>query len=172
MSEEERIRRCLEEQRCPWCDRDGLKVVASHVSRTHGITPRELRDRAGLRYSDSILDPDFAREWAEVHKANLILGETTRGVTRSTRHVSERERAARRAAGDHLRAYAADHPEQRILAAEASALARQKYLKVPIEQWPAVRARYEAGETKAAIARDFGVSAGQMSRILRQAGAL
>jgi len=43
-----RLRACIEAQRCPWCDRAGLRSLANHTVLAHGVYAHELRDLAGL----------------------------------------------------------------------------------------------------------------------------
>lgn len=40
---------CIEAQRCPWCGRERLRSLASHIVRVHGIYAAEIRELAGLR---------------------------------------------------------------------------------------------------------------------------
>jgi hypothetical protein len=43
-----RLRACIQAQRCPWCDRGGLRSLANHTVVAHGVYAHELRERAGL----------------------------------------------------------------------------------------------------------------------------
>ena len=42
------LRECIEAQRCPWCDRGGLRSLANHTVLVHGVYADELRELAGL----------------------------------------------------------------------------------------------------------------------------
>jgi hypothetical protein len=43
-----RLRAHIQAQSCPWCGRGGLRPLASHTIRAHGIYAHELRELAGL----------------------------------------------------------------------------------------------------------------------------
>jgi hypothetical protein len=43
-----RLRECVQAQRCPWCDRGGLRSLANHTVLAHGVYAHELRTLAGL----------------------------------------------------------------------------------------------------------------------------
>jgi AraC-like DNA-binding protein len=43
-----RLRECIQAQRCPWCDRGGLRSLANHTVLAHGVYADELRELAGL----------------------------------------------------------------------------------------------------------------------------
>jgi hypothetical protein len=43
-----RLLECIEAQRCPWCDRGGLRSLANHTVLAHGVYADELRELAGL----------------------------------------------------------------------------------------------------------------------------
>lgn len=58
----------LDQQLCPWCGRGPFKVVALHVSQTHGIGRKELRDLAGLKANDSICSDEVSK-----HRRQLAL---------------------------------------------------------------------------------------------------
>lgn len=51
---EERMQNFLIAGMCPYCPRGPFEQVAMHISRAHGIGPRELRDAAGMYYSASL----------------------------------------------------------------------------------------------------------------------
>lgn len=192
-AEQDRIRTCIEELRCPWCDRHSLIVVASHTSRAHGIGRHELRDRAGLRYSDSILPPEVARAWAERSREFLPPGSVTKGKKRRPRQISRRDRASIAKRMETLKRYAEDHPGQRAEAGRAAARAReargidgatwragideehraqrsresqQARLKIPTSEWAGISARVAAGETRAALAAEYGVGPALIGRIV------
>ena len=42
------LRACIEAQRCPWCAREGLRSLANHTVKAHGVYAEELRELAGL----------------------------------------------------------------------------------------------------------------------------
>lgn len=54
------VRAHIEQQLCPWCGRGPFQVVALHISQTHGIGKKELRDLAGLKSNDSICAPGYS----------------------------------------------------------------------------------------------------------------
>ena len=54
------IREALKNGLCPWCDAGPFKMVAGHISRTHGLSSRELRIRAEIRMEESICDPEYS----------------------------------------------------------------------------------------------------------------
>lgn len=58
MNEETFIRKCIKEQRCPFCkNKRRFTVLAAHTSHAHGITAYQLREMAGLARVRSICDP-------------------------------------------------------------------------------------------------------------------
>ncbi|WP_432053769.1 hypothetical protein [Streptomyces sp. bgisy022] len=62
----EAYRQAIESQMCPVCGLGPWTMLAGHVSKTHGISPEELRRLAGLRRKDSICDGDYSeqrRDW-------------------------------------------------------------------------------------------------------------
>lgn len=53
------VLRAIEAQMCPWCGAGPYKVLASHTSRAHEVSPAELRELAGLpAYGVSICSPE------------------------------------------------------------------------------------------------------------------
>jgi hypothetical protein len=62
-------RRCVLLGICPYCGRGPFKMLAGHTYRAHAVDKRELRDKAGLNYSDSILSPEqHAKKSAKAKK--------------------------------------------------------------------------------------------------------
>jgi hypothetical protein len=46
--DQDRLREGIQAQRCPWCDRGGLRSLANHTVLAHGVYADELRELAGL----------------------------------------------------------------------------------------------------------------------------
>ena len=64
------LRTCIEEQRCPWCHRVGLRSLANHTVRAHGVYADELRQLAGLPANAPLCSPELSashREFALKH---------------------------------------------------------------------------------------------------------
>lgn len=51
---------------CPCCGRGPFTVLARHTHAQHGIDTRELRDLAGLTYSESITPPGFRERRSKI----------------------------------------------------------------------------------------------------------
>lgn len=107
------LRRAIEAQTCPFCGRGPFRMIAAHVSKIHGLSPDELRKRAGLTYSASICSPEHAAARSEQQKATgVVPPPRTYG---SPRRLSE---AAKQANRDKLEAVRS--PEQMKAALEAA----------------------------------------------------
>lgn len=65
-----RARALLEAGMCPFCPRGPFQVVTAHVSRTHDMGPRELRDFAGVTYNTSFTEPELLAERRLKGRAN------------------------------------------------------------------------------------------------------
>jgi hypothetical protein len=102
-----RLRGCIEAQRCPWCDRDGLRSLANHTVLAHGVYADELRELAGLapdtplcsrglseRHRELARDQD-TRQW--LHRPGV------RAAAAATREANYDEQQHRRRAA-HLNA--------------------------------------------------------------------
>lgn len=61
---------------CPFCGAGPYKVIAMHTSRAHAVDGQELRERAGLFYSDSITDPQYHEERSALSKRQFKTGQT------------------------------------------------------------------------------------------------
>lgn len=55
------VRACM----CPWCGEGPFLVLAGHTTRVHDIDRNRLRELAGVGYSESVCDADYARRCAE-----------------------------------------------------------------------------------------------------------
>jgi transposase len=66
MSDQTAIRAKVLAGICPFCDKGPFHVVAGHTVRVHNVNSRELRDAAGLYYSDTITSPEY-------HEARVTL---------------------------------------------------------------------------------------------------
>jgi len=58
------LRELIEAQRCPWCDRNGLRSLSNHTVRAHGIYADELRELAGLARDAPLCSPELS----DVHR--------------------------------------------------------------------------------------------------------
>jgi hypothetical protein len=54
------LRACIEDQRCPWCDRSDLRSLSSHTVRAHGVYAHELRELAGLAPAVPLCAPSLS----------------------------------------------------------------------------------------------------------------
>jgi hypothetical protein len=90
---------------CPFCGRGPFLVVAGHTQTTHGVDRFELRERADLTYSTSILDASTREEVSSRAKARLAAGVPlpTNSGTAKTRRLSP---ACRRIASEKLLRFA------------------------------------------------------------------
>jgi hypothetical protein len=92
-----RLRACIQAQRCPWCDRGGLRSLANHTVLAHGVYAHELRDLAGLA-PDA---PLCSRGLSERHRQLAREQDTSRWLHRA--EVRAAAAAAREANYDHQR---------------------------------------------------------------------
>ena len=72
------LRECIEAQRCPWCDREGLRSLANHTVLVHEVYAHELRELAGLASDASLC----SRELSECHRERAREQETTQWLHR------------------------------------------------------------------------------------------
>src|ERR687897_472839 len=72
------LRECIETQRCPWCDREGLRSLANHTVLVHEVYAHELRELAGLASDASLC----SRELSECHRKRAREQETTQWLHR------------------------------------------------------------------------------------------
>lgn len=98
MTDEKEIRENVLAGLCPFCGEGPFKVVAGHTTRVHDVDRFELRDLAGLFYSDSICDPDYAEERSELARRNYEAGLTGIGPSQPghTKTLSQRAQALQR----------------------------------------------------------------------------
>jgi hypothetical protein len=73
-----RLRECIEAQRCPWCDRDGLRSLANHTVRAHAVYAHVLRELAGLAPDTPVCDPALS----ECHRQLAHEQDTSRWLQR------------------------------------------------------------------------------------------
>jgi len=64
--EQARLRECIEAQRCPWCDRGGLRSLANHTVLAHGVYAHELRELAGLAHDAPLCSPGLSERHREL----------------------------------------------------------------------------------------------------------
>lgn len=72
------LRACIEAQRCPWCDREGLRSLASHTVRVHEVYADELRELAGLPPNTPLCSPELS----ECHRELAREQDTSRWLQR------------------------------------------------------------------------------------------
>lgn len=75
-------RRAIEAQQCPVCGLGPWTMLAGHVSKTHGISPVELRRLAGLSRKDSVCDPAFSQDRQQMIRDQLTHGPLPRPAPR------------------------------------------------------------------------------------------
>jgi len=63
---QDEYRRCVESGICPECGGGPFIVLAMHTRSAHGIDRFELRERAGLKFSETITPPDFHARKSEI----------------------------------------------------------------------------------------------------------
>jgi hypothetical protein len=64
--EQARLRECIQAQRCPWCDRGGLRSLANHTVLAHGVYADELRELAGLAPDTPLCSPGLSERHREL----------------------------------------------------------------------------------------------------------
>lgn len=57
---------CIQAQRCPWCDREGLRSLANHTVLAHGVYAHELRELAGLAPDTPLCSQDLSERHREL----------------------------------------------------------------------------------------------------------
>lgn len=62
-------RECVLAGICPICGKGPYKVIAMHTTKKHAVDKRELRERAGFFYSDSICAPEHHDRMASLARA-------------------------------------------------------------------------------------------------------
>lgn len=72
------LRECIAAQRCPWCDRQGLRSLASHTVRAHGVYADDLRHLAGLPRHAPLCSPELS----DCHRELALEHETTQWLHR------------------------------------------------------------------------------------------
>jgi hypothetical protein len=66
MNEEiQRIRDCIKDCMCPFCNGGPFRCLATHTRQMHDINKYQLRDMAEYSYSESICDSDFSKDCAK-----------------------------------------------------------------------------------------------------------
>lgn len=81
----EELRRCINEQVCWWCGRDGWKSLAGHTFHAHGITAYELREMAGLFRQAMICSPEYSADCAERERRSVTKGAKEHIITIAAR---------------------------------------------------------------------------------------
>lgn len=79
----EQIREFIQAQKCPWCGRDGFKVLARHTNVAHGISAKELRELALLLKTVSICAPEHAENCRERPQMEILRQSRRSGARKS-----------------------------------------------------------------------------------------
>jgi hypothetical protein len=134
-----RLRACIKAQRCPWCDRAGLRSLANHTVLAHGVYANELREMAGLPADAPLCSPalserhrDLAREldttqWLhrpEVRLAGAAAREAHYGDEQRRRRVEQLDAVRSKAIAAYRRWQAAEKNDPELAAARR--IARSK----------------------------------------------
>lgn len=126
----ERARWCIENGVCPFCGRQGFRVLAGHTAKIHGVDGRQLRDLAELTYSTSICAPDVREACAErARGSEHRLGRAGGKGTRRQLSVAAKADMMRRIEAIHNRS---DFTDIRQRASLASGRSRRKPHPCPI----------------------------------------
>ena len=56
------LKECIDAQRCPWCDRAGLRSLSNHTVLAHRVYASELRELAGLPPDAPLCSPELSDE--------------------------------------------------------------------------------------------------------------
>lgn len=174
------VRGFLEAFMCPWCDRGPFKVVAVHVSRMHGVGPKELRDLAGLCYNETLTEPETharrsaagrARDMSLVRAAarpeHFANSQYSKAVTKR-REIGKQKRSLSEAAKEMNRRKLADiKGVGTIAAASASKVAAE--IRYELAK-PSIQVAYESRQPFSEVALELGVSTAQVGRWARRMG--
>lgn len=89
------IRDAVLEGICPCCGRGPFILLARHMNARHGIDTREMRDLAGLTYTESIIPPSFREQRSKI-ALDLIAEGRMKATPPSTKGRSPRTSGAGR----------------------------------------------------------------------------
>src|SRR5215203_2556663 len=103
---EEEIRAALLERICPFCGKGPYKSIAIHVSHSHGIDRRTLRDMAGITYETKLTDPELSQKFSKSAKATIGSKLGSRGSVKG--HKKQLSRAAKKQATERILANSDD----------------------------------------------------------------
>jgi hypothetical protein len=96
-----RLRECVEAQRCPWCDREGLRSLANHTVLAHGVYAHELRELAGLAPDTPLCSHGLSERHRELardqHPGRWLHRPEVRAAAAATReaHYDDQQRKRR-----------------------------------------------------------------------------
>ena len=90
----EGIRRYLDALLCPFCGKGPYKVPVLHITQTHGIDKKELREMAQVPLSASFTAPDTFAAHSARAKANPQLTDEVRAKSKATRQETGRRKTA------------------------------------------------------------------------------
>jgi hypothetical protein len=76
--DQDTLRECIETQRCPWCQRAGLRSLANHTVRAHGVYADDLRELAGLPPKTPLCSPELS----ECHRELALEQDSTEWLHR------------------------------------------------------------------------------------------
>lgn len=117
------MRTCIEEQRCPWCGRSGLRSLANHTVRAHQIYADELRKLAGLAPGAALCSPDLSdqhRELAREHDSHRWIHQPGIALVAAATREANYDDEQRRRRVEHLHAVRRQAIEANRRSAEAA----------------------------------------------------
>lgn len=151
---EDAMRSAIEAQVCPWCGAGPFKMLAGHTSKNHGVSTKELRLMAGMRWNESVCSP----ETSSSSKRNLLERDDW---------VDMRTRGAM--ASGTSKASPPEVREKRIRLFKETQ--KKKFEAIVATRDPEIVAMVSRGEPRYEIAEKFGLSVAHVGRIAERSGA-
>lgn len=149
------VRAAIEAQLCPFCRKGPYKVIASHISRKHDVSPLELRDLGGFNATESICSPEASQSYRE--------NSVRRGAVETAINASRKRRSPRRWTQAGLAAATAGRATAAEIQRASTKATRRKLAK----QFEDLGAGVEAvGQ----LAERYGVTRRSMQARLKHAG--
>jgi DNA-binding CsgD family transcriptional regulator len=182
---------------CPFCDRDSLVAVGTHLGFGHGVSADQVREHYGFKYSQSFATPEYSARRSAAnrqllaespdHRARFADARRRAGPATRKRRPQTIERLRQRGPeyGAALLAYRKANPEQ-MLAYEHKAIAAaqaryrelcsdqdwldQKMRRFPLAQRKQIVRRFNQGATLAELGRAYDASPTSISELLARQG--
>lgn len=104
------VRRAIDAQMCPFCERGPFKMLPVHTNKVHGVDKWELRDLAGLTTNDPLCSPEARDAMRAKASAEAVTRATA--AARDSRRPQRWTQAGRAKNRATLVRWEAEHPEE------------------------------------------------------------